>query len=397
MADQPLVPEASSDSESPSPKDTRRRGHRRQVLMQWLAAGAGVATLASLGSTSAQAANGDPVLAGQTVDATAPTKIRNGVSYTADATADGIQGYATGANNAGVFGRNNLTDGIGISGAAPNGTGAFGESLNGFGVGGRSTTGVGVQGSSASGYGGAFAGGMAAIRLTPSASGTGAPTTGGHQVGELYVDSAGVLYYCTVAGSPGTWLPVLLGSSGGLTNPMTAQDDLIVGGTAGAPARLAKGSNGQVLTLNNSGHVGWANPSGGAGFTIIYSHVETTDLINGLGVGASWTRFLGPISFTVGSSTSAIEFRIRGHIFFTGSGECQSRLTVDGTTHYAFGGGAYSHNVLGGSAPVMVTGLSAGSHAFTMEEYTNGGGNMYCRCTTWGGIEGLEIQILEWA
>src|SRR6266498_2766000 len=133
MADQPLVPEASSDSESPSPKDTRRRGHRRQVLMQWLAAGAGVATLASLGSTSAQAANGDPVLAGQTVDATAPTKIRNGVSYTA---------YATGANNAGVFGRNNLTDGIGISGAAPNGTGAFGESLNGFGVGGRSTTGV---------------------------------------------------------------------------------------------------------------------------------------------------------------------------------------------------------------------------------------------------------------
>ncbi len=32
-------------------------------------------------------------------------------------------------------------------------------------------------------------------------------------------------------------------------NPMSAQDDLIVGGSSGAPARLAKGSSGQVLTV----------------------------------------------------------------------------------------------------------------------------------------------------
>lgn len=62
--------------------------------------------------------------------------------------------------------------------------------------------------------GGAFEGGLAAIRLVPAASGTGAPTTGAHQVGELYADSTGALFYCTVAGSPGTWLPVVLGSSG---------------------------------------------------------------------------------------------------------------------------------------------------------------------------------------
>lgn len=31
----------------------------------------------------------------------------------------------------------------------------------------------------------------------------------GWQVGELYADSAGALFYCTVAGSPGAWVPVV--------------------------------------------------------------------------------------------------------------------------------------------------------------------------------------------
>lgn len=233
--------------------------------MRLLAAGIGVGALARFGARPAQAANGDPVLAGQTVDATAPTRIRNGVSYAADGTADGAQGYAAGANNAGLFGRNNDSGGVGVGGAAPSGTGVFGESSNGFGVGGRAASGVGVRGESTSGLGASFAGGLAALRIQPAASGTGAPTTGTHQVGELYADSTGMLFYCTAAGTPGTWQQVVVGSGGGLTNPMTAQDDLIIGGTAGAPARLAKGSNGQVLTLNGSGHVAWATPSGGGG------------------------------------------------------------------------------------------------------------------------------------
>jgi hypothetical protein len=166
-------------------------------MIRLLAASVGAGALARLGTQTAQAANGDPVLAGQTVDATAPTRVRNGVSYTPDATADGIQGYATGANNAGLFGRNNVTDGIGV----------FGESVNGFGVGGKAPSGVG----------GAFSGGRAAIRLVPAASGTGPPTSTSesHQVGELYADSAGSIFYCTVAGSPGTWVPVVFGAAGG--------------------------------------------------------------------------------------------------------------------------------------------------------------------------------------
>lgn len=48
----------------------------------------------------------------------------------------------------------------------------------------------------------------------------------------------------------------------GMENPMTAKDDLIIGGTDGAPARLAKGTNGQVLQVGSSG-LEWATPSGG--------------------------------------------------------------------------------------------------------------------------------------
>jgi len=40
---------------------------------------------------------------------------------------------------------------------------------------------------------------------------------------------------------------------------MTAANDLIIGGTSGAPARLAKGSNGQWLGINTSGNLAWLN------------------------------------------------------------------------------------------------------------------------------------------
>lgn len=44
--------------------------------------------------------------------------------------------------------------------------------------------------------------------------------------------------------------------SAGMINPMTTAGDIVVGGTSGAPARLAKGSNGQSLKVL-SGNVAW--------------------------------------------------------------------------------------------------------------------------------------------
>ena len=47
----------------------------------------------------------------------------------------------------------------------------------------------------------------------------------------------------------------------GFANPMTTAADIIVGGTAGAPTRLAKGSDGQVLTVDPTTHLLlWATP-----------------------------------------------------------------------------------------------------------------------------------------
>ncbi|MDQ2783980.1 MAG: hypothetical protein M3Y58_03135 [Chloroflexota bacterium] len=70
---------------------------------------------------------------------------------------DGIQGYTTNpdqaVSNAGVFGRNNDLEGVGVFGEGPNGTGAFGDSASGSGVAGNSDSGTGVYGKSNTGIG----------------------------------------------------------------------------------------------------------------------------------------------------------------------------------------------------------------------------------------------------
>jgi len=48
----------------------------------------------------------------------------------------------------------------------------------------------------------------------------------------------------------------------GLSNPMSAVGDLIRGGASGAPARLAAGAEGEVLTVS-SGVPAWVAPAGG--------------------------------------------------------------------------------------------------------------------------------------
>jgi hypothetical protein len=83
--------------------------------------------------------------------------------------------------------------------------------------------------------------------LTEQVSDPTAPSAG---FAALYVKS-GIAY---VRNSSGIWTP--------MANPMTTAADLIVGGTAGAPARLAKGSDGQVLTVDPSTHLlVWATPA----------------------------------------------------------------------------------------------------------------------------------------
>ena len=89
-------------------------------------------------------------------------------------------------------------------------SGAWGRHTgNGFGVAGDSAQGTGVNGCSNNGYGGQFDGGKAQMRLVPKDS-VGAPTTGLHRQGEIYMDSRGALFVCTAGDGTtvGTWKKV---------------------------------------------------------------------------------------------------------------------------------------------------------------------------------------------
>lgn len=86
--------------------------------------------------------------------------------------------------------------------------------------------------------------------------------------------------------SSGAWAT----PSGGMTNPMTTQDDLIVGGSSGTPGRLAKGADGQVLTVDPATHhLVWANSASG------FSNPMTTtgDLIKGGASGVAARLAIG--------------------------------------------------------------------------------------------------------
>lgn len=56
------------------------------------------------------------------------------------------------------------------------------------------------------GLGRRFQGKRAPLRLVPVVNANGSPTCGTYQAGEFFVDGSGALFYCIVAGTPGTWI-----------------------------------------------------------------------------------------------------------------------------------------------------------------------------------------------
>lgn len=123
---------------------------------------------------------------------------------------NGLEGIASGIG-AGVRGSSPI--GVGVTASAAYGVYAQASGA-GTGVLAQAIDGIGVQGLSSTGLGGSFSGERAAIRLVPN-GGTGAPATGTHAQGELWVDGSGVLYLCKTAGTPGTGVKVSEQSAGG--------------------------------------------------------------------------------------------------------------------------------------------------------------------------------------
>jgi hypothetical protein len=99
----------------------------------------------------------------------------------------------------------------------------------------------------------------------------------------------------------------------GFANPMTTPADIIVGGTAGAPVRLAKGTDGQVLTVDPTTHLLlWATPSAGvqttkgdlAGYSTLPARVPIGS--DGLVLVADSTQTLGLKWATVGGGGASL-------------------------------------------------------------------------------------------
>lgn len=133
-----------------------------------------------------------------------------------------------------------------------------------------------------------------------------APTT--PVTGDLWSTAAGLFYY------NGTSNVNLTTGGGGMTNPMSAVGDVIIGGTAGAATRLPATTNGWVLTLV-SGSPYWAAPSAGT-FTSGQDPLISTQMISATNnstfasagnwaYGTGWSFTTGTITHVTGNATAA--------------------------------------------------------------------------------------------
>lgn len=94
------------------------------------------------------------------------------------------------------------------------------------------------------------------------------------------------------------------GAGGGMTNPMTAVGDLISGGTAGAPARVAAGTNGHILTLVG-GVPAWA-ANAGAGSPVVAIPIACSDETTALTTGTAKVTFRMPHGFTLSAVRASL-------------------------------------------------------------------------------------------
>jgi hypothetical protein len=112
-----------------------------------------------------------------------------------------------------------------------------------------SGSGPAVEAASTSGYGVSAQGGLAPLYLVPAA-GPGAPTSGNHAAGELVVDSSGVIWLCQGTGTPGTWVPVLIG--GGSNDVGAGETDLTSSSTTETLSVSNNGSGSALSAFNDA-------------------------------------------------------------------------------------------------------------------------------------------------
>ncbi len=214
----------------------KKTSRRRLLTTAGAAAAAATAAAVALGAGNASiahAANGDPLLLGKDNTASSITSLATTGS---PGTSPLLNLNNTGSPSGAVA----LLASVGSQGVAVQGT-ATGDFSRG--VLGQSDTGTGASGMSTSGVGGVFKGGRAPLNLAPAGS-PGAPASGAHVQGDIFVDSNATLWVCIKSGTPGTWVrltSVLNGTTGGATTYLSK------------PIRLLDTRSGVTDAKNNGG------------------------------------------------------------------------------------------------------------------------------------------------
>jgi hypothetical protein len=331
-------------------------GRSRRDLLRLAALGTGAAVVGAVaGASPASAAGSGGVTAGSTNNwADTQTgivhngNVQNGPAINAVRTTANTTGVMF-SENAGLIAQSEIDGNDAIIGFGPRGataSGVHGFAFDGRAVAGSGDQGVGVfgeirQGNSGpdtiavqavnnctgpnavglkasatggtAGLGGSFDGTLAPLRLVP-ASTPGAPQTGLHSVGELYVDSRGNLYFCKKDGTPGAWTR-LTASPPVLFHPVAPARVYDSRVAQPSPGKLSSGSNRTVRVAD--------------GRSIETGAITVRDL---LPVGATAIAYNFTVTNTVDSgfltmnpggvttvTSSAITWSATGQILTTGS------------------------------------------------------------------------------
>src|SRR5882672_5556889 len=255
---------AKLESEGPTKPERPLRSRRQMLKLAGAsfagaaAAAAGLATrtvpgLAATGGNMILGASKDSANANQAANATE-------VEYTAGTTPGaGLLGQIGSVWAPSTSSYPSAVAGWSTAAHTPNGVYGWTDQATGRGVVGYGNAGVGVFGGTNTGYAGQFmlGGGSAKAHLLLTPGGTaGAPPPAGHVAGELFVDSAGVLYYFNA----GAFRPIA-GSGGGITTMLSAPIRLLEtrvayeDPSAGQTKPHRKLNNGETFDLPITGQV----------------------------------------------------------------------------------------------------------------------------------------------
>lgn len=192
-------------------------------------------------------------------------------------------------------------------------------------------------------------------------------------------------------------------ASGGMSNPMTTAGDLIYSSDgSGTPARLAVGSDGEVLTLA-SGVPSWAAAAGGGGDAeLAYSEVtSTTDITATSEATANSIVAASAVSFD-GSTRVKLEFYFPGAWPGAGTDNALFIVLYDGSSSIGRMSTIANHGTgaLGARQPVKgeryLTPSNA-SHTYSIRGYLLSSGTGKVECGAGGSTAVMPgfIRIVE--